>query len=198
MSREEITGIVLCGGQGSRMGTDKGLINLGPSKLVEIALEILRPVCHTLLLSTNNPAYEAFGVPVVPDLMPGRGPMAGIYSCLVHSDNKHHYVLSVDTPLVPSSLLPWLMEQREDAWVAVPMEREGAYEPLVGYYNRKVLPFMKEHIESQRFRLPDLFKEVPFKGIDVKTLFARYHPHIFRNLNHPEDLAGITAWMQQK
>ena len=82
ISKEEITGLVLAGGKGSRMGgADKGLVCFKDTPLVEYVIDILEPQCKTLVISANRneDVYKDFGYPVVSDENRNfSGPLAGI------------------------------------------------------------------------------------------------------------------------
>jgi len=103
-----ITGLVLAGGRGSRMGgVDKGLQPFEGVPLALHALRRLRPqVGRTLVNANRNPAdYEAFGVPVWPDALPDyAGPLAGFLSGLAHCDTDYLLTVPCDTPLFPLDL----------------------------------------------------------------------------------------------
>ena len=67
ISPGEITGLVLAGGRGSRMGgVDKGLQNFNGTPLALHALMRLQPQVGELMINANRnlAAYESFGVPV--------------------------------------------------------------------------------------------------------------------------------------
>ena len=82
ISKEEITGLVLAGGKGSRMGgADKGLVCFKDTPLVEYVIDILEPQCKTLVISANRneDVYKDYGYPVVTDENRNfSGPLAGI------------------------------------------------------------------------------------------------------------------------
>ena len=80
MSKPQITGVVLAGGLGRRMGgTDKGLQELRGQPMVHWVIERLAPQVDELLINANQNGerYAAFGHRVVPDQIPGfAGPLA--------------------------------------------------------------------------------------------------------------------------
>jgi molybdenum cofactor guanylyltransferase len=78
----QITGFILAGGQSSRMGTDKAMLQIDGKTLMERAIEICKPFCHEILISSNNPKHGNFGFAVISDEINNCGPMGGIYSCL--------------------------------------------------------------------------------------------------------------------
>ena len=86
ISRAGITGIVLAGGQGRRMGNvDKGFVELDGRPLVAHVIERLAPQVTTLVINANRNAerYAVFGYPVVADAIGGfAGPLAGLHAGL--------------------------------------------------------------------------------------------------------------------
>ncbi len=106
ISSDDITGIVLAGGRGSRMGgVDKGLQNFRGFPLGLHACLRMRPqVAHLMINANRNlSAYESFGVEVWPDALPDyAGPLAGFLTGLEHCDTPWLAVCPVDSPLFPT------------------------------------------------------------------------------------------------
>jgi molybdenum cofactor guanylyltransferase len=113
-SRQEITGLALCGGRGSRMGgADKGLLQFGGQTLVSRVIERLRPQVGPLLISANRnlEAYRAFDLPVLTDadeavhLEPFPGPLAGLLAGLRGARTPWLAAVPCDAPLLPLDLV---------------------------------------------------------------------------------------------
>jgi len=106
---EDITGLVLAGGRGSRMGgVDKGLQNHRGMALALHALLRLQPQVGTVMINANRNlgAYEAMGVPVWPDAMPDYpGPLAGLLTGLEHCETPLLVSVPCDTPNFPTDLV---------------------------------------------------------------------------------------------
>jgi len=123
----DITGLVLAGGLGTRMGgTDKGLQLLGDMPLAWHALHRLQPqVGHVLInANRNRAAYEAFGVPVCEDTVPGfAGPLAGFLAGLAQCRTPWLLTVPCDTPLFPTDLAARLATAaaEEQADIALPL-----------------------------------------------------------------------------
>lgn len=104
----DITGLILAGGRGSRMGgVDKGLQGFRGLPLALHALQRLAPQVGGVMLNANRnlPAYEAFGAPVWPDgLADYAGPLAGILVGLQHCQTPWLLTVPCDTPLFPADL----------------------------------------------------------------------------------------------
>jgi molybdopterin-guanine dinucleotide biosynthesis protein A len=129
---EAITGLVLAGGRGSRMGgADKGLQNHRGVPLALHALLRLSPQVGQAMINANRNlgAYEAFGVPVWPDTLPDHaGPLAGFLVGLEHCTTPWLVTVPCDTPDFPPDLVARLAAAADgqDAEIAVAATREGA------------------------------------------------------------------------
>ena len=121
---EQITGLVLAGGRGSRMGgADKGLQNHRGVPLALHALLRLQPQVGALLLNANRNigAYEALGAPVWPDPIDGfAGPLAGFLAGLEHCETPWLVTVPCDTPDFPDDFVARLAQaaERDDAEIA--------------------------------------------------------------------------------
>jgi molybdopterin-guanine dinucleotide biosynthesis protein A len=106
---EDITGLILAGGRGSRMGgVDKGLQNHRGLPLALHALLRLQPqVGHVMINANRNlAAYESMGVPVWPDPIADHpGPLAGLLAGLEHCETGWLVTVPCDTPDFPTDLV---------------------------------------------------------------------------------------------
>jgi molybdopterin-guanine dinucleotide biosynthesis protein A len=114
INRIEITGLILAGGRGTRMGgTDKGLqLHLGVP-LAQHALQRLKPQVAALMLNANRnlPIYQAMGVPVWQDEVPDySGPLAGMLAGLRHCLTPYMVTVPCDSPNFPADLVARLAQ----------------------------------------------------------------------------------------
>ncbi|MDQ2734303.1 MAG: molybdenum cofactor guanylyltransferase MobA [Pseudomonadota bacterium] len=125
----DITGLVLAGGRGTRMGgVDKGLqMHLGVP-LAQHALQRLRPQVGALAVNANRhlAQYEAMGVPVWPDaLAEYPGPLAGMLAGMQRCRTPYLVTVPCDTPNFPLDLVARLaggFEPEGDMAMAVARE----------------------------------------------------------------------------
>jgi molybdenum cofactor guanylyltransferase len=128
---EQITGLILAGGRGSRMGgVDKGLQNHRGVSLAMHALMRLAPqVGHVMINANRNlGAYEAMGVPVWPDALPDyAGPLAGFLTGLEHCETPYLVTVPCDSPLFPLDLVARLAQalESDDAEIAMAATLDG-------------------------------------------------------------------------
>jgi molybdopterin-guanine dinucleotide biosynthesis protein A len=130
ISPDQITGLIVCGGRGSRMGgVDKGLQNFNDMPLALHALLRLSPQVGPVLINANRnlAAYESFGAPVWPDPMADfQGPLAGWLAGLERCETPFMVVVPCDSPNFPADLVPRLADAlvRDDADIAMAATRE--------------------------------------------------------------------------
>jgi molybdopterin-guanine dinucleotide biosynthesis protein A len=131
----EITGLVLAGGRGSRMGgVDKGLQSFNGTPLALHAVLRLGMQVGEVMVNANRnlSAYESFGVPVWPDgLADYAGPLAGFLTGLERCETPYLLTVPCDTPLFPLDLARRLAhalaaEDAEIAMVSAPESDPGA------------------------------------------------------------------------
>ena len=130
ISRDDITGLILAGGRGSRMGgVDKGLQNhLGQPLAMHALLRLGPQVGHVMINANRNlGAYESMGVPVWPDALPDYpGPLAGFLAGLEHCETPYLVTVPCDTPGFPPDLVERLAAALEanDAEIAMAATQE--------------------------------------------------------------------------
>lgn len=133
---EAITGLILAGGRGSRMGgVDKGLQNHQGMSLAMHALLRLGGQVGSLMINANRNlgAYESMGVPVWPDTLADyAGPLAGFLTGLEHCETPYLVTVPCDSPNFPNDLVQRLAQalSAEDAEIAMAasyeMEGDGS------------------------------------------------------------------------
>ena len=122
---EDITGLILAGGRGSRMGgVDKGLQNFnGMPMALHTLLRLQLQVGQVIINANRNlAAYESFGAPVWPDVLQDyAGPLAGFLTGLERCETPYLVTVPCDSPRFPLDLVARLAEamEREQADIAM-------------------------------------------------------------------------------
>ena len=130
IDKAQITGMVLAGGRGSRMGgVDKGLQGFRGMPLAMHALFRLQPQVGETMINANRNlgAYESMGAPVWPDALPDYpGPLAGFLAGLEHCATPYLVTVPCDSPQFPEDLVARLAERldMESAEIAIAATRE--------------------------------------------------------------------------
>ena len=134
MHSSDITGLILAGGRGSRMGgVDKGLQSHRGTTLVQHTLERLRPQVGSVMINANRnlDVYATLGAPVRPDALADfPGPLAGMLAGLEHCDTAWLATVPCDTPDFPVDLVARLAHAlvEADADIAMAATREEGVE----------------------------------------------------------------------
>jgi molybdopterin-guanine dinucleotide biosynthesis protein A len=197
MKKQKITGIILAGGKSSRMGTEKGLLQLGTKRMIEHAIDILKKQCDQIIISANSKAYDFLGYPVVADVILNSGPMGGIYSGLISSKTELNLVLSCDMPLIQKELLADLINNNKEFDVVVPWHEEEKFEPMCALYKNSCIPVFEAFIQRKYYKIPDAFKQLKTNKLFMSPKLSYYKKNLFENLNSKEEFEKIRGEMDQ-
>lgn len=153
MSLIDVTGGILAGGRGMRMGgRDKGLIEIGGKALVELTCARLRPQVATVLISANRnlDRYRELGFPVHADDSGGfLGPMAGIATLLARIETPYLLTVPCDTPEFPVDLAAALHDKMVQAGADVVVTHDGEQRQfLFALYRRELAQAAERALES--------------------------------------------------
>ncbi|HEY5799949.1 MAG TPA: molybdenum cofactor guanylyltransferase MobA, partial [Burkholderiaceae bacterium] len=155
IDKKQITGLLLAGGQGSRMGNvDKGLQLLRGRTMAAHVLDRLRPQVGAMLINANRNAgrYAGFGLTVVPDHIEGyAGPLAGLAAGLAHCATPYLISAPCDSPFLPADLVEQLSAAltRDGADLAVPVTGEGELrqkQPVFCLLKASLLPSLEAFV----------------------------------------------------
>jgi molybdopterin-guanine dinucleotide biosynthesis protein A len=185
------TGIILAGGQGSRMGgVDKGLQEFRGKPMVAHALERLAPQVDEILINANRnaQAYASFGHRVIADEIEGfAGPLAGFERGLAHATGELVVTVPCDSPLLPRDLVARLREslERESAEVAVATTGDQAH-PVFCLMRRDVHESLRAFLASGQRKIDRWYPQ-------LRTVLVAFddEAEAFVNINTREELAGL-------
>lgn len=183
--------IILAGGKSSRMGKDKGFVELNNQPFIQWVIQAVVPITTNIIISANNPTYQQFGYPVFEDLIPDKGPMGGLYTGLTNSNFDLNLVLSCDIPSINSELLHYLYSQIQPDRSANMITHNGYIEPLCGVYHKKCLPTLKELLSRNMLSLNEFLTQSDTHFIEISDQ-PFYHDKILMNFNTPEDIRAAS------
>ena len=121
--------VILCGGNSTRMGTDKALLPFGDTCLIEYLVRKFQPYFSRIYLSVKIKGdYSHLKLPVteIPDIYPNQGPMSGIFSGLSMIDEECAFFMSVDTPFLEPKTGLTLLSELGDADICT-LEGKASY-----------------------------------------------------------------------
>ena len=189
MTRNDITGVILAGGAGRRLGgVDKGLQELRGRPLVQWVLEGLAPQVGRVLISANRnlPRYAAFGYPVLPDRIPGfAGPLAGLHAALAQAATPLVASVPCDSPFLPADLVQRLYAAllADEAELAV-ARAGGRTHRAFCLARRELLPGLDAFLAAGERKVGLWHASLKAVEVDFDDEAAA-----FDNINTPQDLA---------
>ncbi len=186
-----VTGLILAGGRGSRMGgVDKGLQVLRGKPMIEWVLARFAPQVDELLINANQnrERYEALGRRVVADDISGfAGPLAGLQAGLKAASHPLLVTCPCDSPFLPTDLVRRLREalERERADLAVAKTGHQAH-PVFSLVRREVLPGLTRFLVSGGRKIDAWYASLKTVEVDFGD-----QAEAFSNINTREELQ---AW----
>lgn len=166
------TAIILAGGRSTRMGYDKGLMPFAGQPLIGHIADQLRPLFPRILVSGTDVCaaggkYDFLGLPVVPDIEPGRGPLMGIVSCLLRSTDDLNFVTACDNPHLDIGIIHKLFDRADGADVVVPGRADGRYEPLFALYRKSVIHAAQAELAEGRGQVIAILDRVKTVRVEI-------------------------------
>ena len=182
-----ITGTVLAGGQGRRMGgQDKGWVQYQGQPLIHQVCERLHPQVSQLQIIANRnlDAYQQLGFPVIPDLEAGyQGPLVGIATGLQAAQQPWTLFVPCDGPFIPEDLAAQLYQAALDSGQPIAVASDGQrLQPVVVLIQTDCLPDLLNTLAAGE-RKPDRW--YTSQGM-TQVEFAADQ---LRNFNRPEELS---------
>jgi len=185
--KSTITGIILAGGKSSRMGEDKGFLKLNGKTFMSSIIAALNPIVGEIIIVSNNSEYDVFNLKRVADSMEESGPLAGLYSGLLHSETENNIVLSCDVPLISSSVLKKLLEGAPSEAEVIQFESEGKTMPLVAMYKKKCRHHFLKLLQTNERRLRFAIDQLDVKTITLDSELGK----TVRNINTISELKDL-------
>jgi molybdopterin-guanine dinucleotide biosynthesis protein A len=189
--RCQVTGIVLAGGRGRRMGhVDKGLADFKGNPLALHAAQRLRPQVDQIMINANQnlDRYRAFGMPVCADMMSGfQGPLAGLQTGLMVCTTPYLVTVPCDSPFFPDNFVAQLATQlqAQSAEIAMVVTGTGAAtqsHPVFSLLSRTILPQLSDYLMLGGRKMTDWFATCKVTSVHFADDQA------FRNINTPDEL----------
>nr|WP_306603241.1 molybdenum cofactor guanylyltransferase MobA [Azonexus sp.] len=193
MKIEAVTGVVLAGGLGRRMGqVDKGLQLLQDKPMVAWVIERLAPQVGALLINANRNGerYAAFAYPVVADAIPDfAGPLAGLHAALSAAETPFVVTAPCDSPFLPVDLVFRLFSALTAADAEIAVARTGDQpHPVFCLCRREVLPHLTAYLLAGERKFERWYSS-------LKTVEVAFDDQAaaFENINTLDELAYFEA-----
>jgi len=189
----DVASVLLAGGRATRMGgRNKAFAAVGGEPIAARTIRVLRGTFPQVIVATNAPdEFARFGVDVVSDAYPGRGPLAGLHAAMRVARHPHLFAVACDMPGLDADVIRFLLGRVGAADAVVP-RWQGDIEPLHAVYAVRLLPLIERCLESGRAAMRELLplvrvdyvSEAELRGVAAAAAS-------FTNINTPEELAAV-------
>lgn len=188
MNDRQWTGVVLAGGRSSRMGRDKALIALDGITLLDRAIDLLRPHAKEILVIGDPAKYAPAHATVLPDDVPGRGPIGGITTAMRRARYVRLLVLACDLPGLNDRLLVQLKQGLGGTVDAVVPRHGDGVEPLAAAYHRHAIDAFQQRSAAGHLKMGEALGAINTAWLDIRPGKDGWPADLFRNVNTPGDL----------
>ena len=195
---EQVAGFILAGGQSSRMGCDKALLEIAGVPLLVRTARLLEPRVAGVTVVGPPERYAALGLRVVPDDRAGLGPLGGIATALRISSSEWNLVVGCDLPYLTGDWLDWLIgrAQASPADAVVP-ESERGLEPLCAIYRARCAPALAAALARGVRKASDAVAALAMEKVTVGQWRAfEAGGALFQNMNTPDDYQQARARLE--
>jgi molybdopterin-guanine dinucleotide biosynthesis protein A len=196
--RHDVTGVVLAGGRGKRMGgVDKGLVDLHGRPMVMHVIDTLRPQVGRIIINANRNVdkYEALGYEVISDIVGDYfGPLAGMASAMQAANTTYVLTVPCDSPMIGDDLAVRLYHalahENADASIAHDGER---MHPVFALLKRDLLPSVQSYLASGERKIDCWLNQHR-----LAIAYFRDKPEAFLNVNDPDDRQALESKLREK
>lgn len=185
--------ILLAGGKSSRFKKNKAIAKYNGERLIERISKLLNKHFDQVYLVVDSKEKYSFikNCQIIEDVIPNKGPVAGIYTGLLASDQKYNYVMACDMPLISGRFIEYIKNWEQNYDVLLPAYN-GYIEPLAGIYSKSCLPVIEENLREDILSIRGFLKKVNMHIIDESLIMRNFpNKNVFYNINYQKDLEQL-------
>lgn len=188
-----LSGVILAGGKGTRMGgRNKALLQLDGKSLLERQLAVMQRICTDIVIVANDPEAirpviqsrtpfaSGCDIQIVPDLYLECGPLGGMHAALPHCRNDAAWIVGCDMPFLNEQAAQYMVAiwQKQQADVVIPADG-SMHHPLHGIYAKRIYAAVEEMLEHKQYRIQRLLSglhtiTIDFSSNEHSLAFAKY------------------------
>jgi molybdopterin-guanine dinucleotide biosynthesis protein A len=185
----QVDGFILAGGESSRMGRDKALLEFGGVALIVRTAKLVESAARWCAIVGDAVRLEGLELRVIEDDLPGAGPLGGIATALRASEAEWNLIVACDLPYLTREWLEFLIGRalRSDAAAVLPMNERGA-EPLCAMYRKPTEGAIRAALERGVRKVTDGLADVHIEFIEPREWKSFDSDGLlFKNMNSPAD-----------
>lgn len=206
--RSQVAAFILAGGLSSRMGREKGLLEIGGEPLIVRTARSIEPLATEVTVIGPPERYAALGLRAIADWNLERReeagamktPLIGIATALRVTKLPWNLILACDLPYLTAAWLDWLISRAVDsgAQIVIPRTSRGL-EPLAAVYRRKCAAAITAALERGVRKVTDALEGLRMECIPEGD-WHKLDPEgrILKNMNAPDDYEEVKKWMEKE
>jgi molybdopterin-guanine dinucleotide biosynthesis protein A len=185
----EISAYIIAGGQSKRFGSDKARYRFMGKELILHVYDLISRIFENIILVSHSDMEDLLpGVERIEDLIPDLGPIGGIHTALVHSDNPIIFAVACDMPFLNADFIRFMTGFIDDHDVVIPGDGDKL-EPLHALYSTKCKKEVERVIEEGGKRIVTIFENQNVKIIGSREMAGFSNSEkMFFNINSLEDV----------
>jgi molybdenum cofactor guanylyltransferase len=193
LSVEDITAVILAGGQGRRMnGQDKGLLEFNGEALIAILLRELERQAVAIVINANRnlDRYRAYGLPVISDRLEDyQGPLAGFATAMDFVDSDFILTLPCDGPLIADDYVARFIDSQKQSGASICVAFDGErLQPVHALIRTDLLASLDQFLDSGDRKIDRWYALHDYQRTDFSDCAG-----MFRNINTPSDRQSLQA-----
>jgi molybdopterin-guanine dinucleotide biosynthesis protein A len=193
----EVSAFILGGGASSRMGADKGLLEIGNAPLILRTAQLIEPLVQEVTIVGHPERYSQLGLRAISDRTVEAGtesdavrtPLLGIATALSVTSSPWNLILACDLPYLTRGWVEWLLARpaRSGAQIVMPRSSRGL-EPLAALYRRECAAPILAALERGIRKVTDALSRLQIEYV-AEIEWAELDPEhcVLKNMNSPED-----------
>jgi FdhD protein len=189
-----ITAAILAGGESSRMGSNKALLEVDGTPIITRCYQTLARLFRDVIIVTNTPEEFTF-LPCrkVPDIYPAVGSIAGLHSALAHSTTERTFVTACDMPFVEPATIRYLCDLQQEGYDAIIPVSDGGQEPLHAVYSAQSEAIFEHAIQTNERKIIDILARMKLRLVSRDEIEgASGSVDSYLNINTPEEYEAIS------
>jgi len=185
----KFSAVILAGGKSTRMGRDKAWLPLDGQPLLARQIAVVRELdpVELFISGRGDTDYSSLGYPVLTDMFPDAGPLAGITTGLLAANAPLVLILAVDMPEMSSAILRHLVGRCGEGTGVVPHVGHRL-EPLAALYPKAAAPLARDLLQRQLRAVRTFAERCKQAGLVAVHGVAEADRNCFTNWNSPDDL----------
>ena len=196
MDKEQITGVILAGGQATRMGgQDKGLLKINDQAMVVHVIKSLKPQVAGIVINANRNQgiYRKFGYPVIGDDLTGfQGPLAGMAAAMGYASTDYIFTCPCDGPLLPVDIVARLCTVLSGQDAEICVAHDGTrIQSVYALIDCRLHRSLREFLACGGRKIEHWYKQCNLVLADFSE-----PQDCFLNVNEQQDLAAVSARLE--